>query len=74
VNDKLRNSITDTSACGAATNSGLTSDSAHRASHTKFWIFSSHHSEDLGVEGRIILKWILGNKVGSCELDASGLG
>jgi len=32
------------------------------------------HSEDLFVSGKIILEWILGNRVGSCELDASGSG
>jgi hypothetical protein len=34
-----------------------------------------HHSEDLGVDGRIILEWILGkNRLGRCDLDASGSG
>jgi hypothetical protein len=31
------------------------------------------HSEDLGVD-RIILKWILGNRIGGCGLDSLGLG
>jgi hypothetical protein len=28
--------------------------------------------EDLGVDGKIILEWMLGNKVGSYRQDASG--
>jgi len=32
------------------------------------------HSEDLGVDGKIILEWILGNNVGMYGLDASGPG
>jgi hypothetical protein len=32
------------------------------------------HSEDLGVDGRIVLEWILGNRMGSCGLDESSLG
>jgi hypothetical protein len=31
-----------------------------------------NYSEDLGVDGRIILDWILENRVVSCRLDASG--
>jgi hypothetical protein len=31
-----------------------------------------NHSEDLGVDGKIILEWILGNWVGRCRLDSSG--
>jgi hypothetical protein len=30
------------------------------------------HLEDLGVDGSIIPEWILGNIVGSCEVDSSG--
>jgi hypothetical protein len=30
------------------------------------------HVEDLGVDGKIILDWILGKNVGSCGLDLSG--
>jgi hypothetical protein len=30
-----------------------------------------NHSEDLGVDGKIILEWILGKWVVRCELDAS---
>jgi hypothetical protein len=29
------------------------------------------HSEDFGVDGRIILKWILGNRVWECGLYSS---
>jgi hypothetical protein len=32
------------------------------------------HTEDPDVDGRIILEWILGNRMGRCELDASGSG
>jgi hypothetical protein len=31
------------------------------------------HLKDFGLDGRIILDWIL-NKVGGCGLDSSGLG
>jgi len=31
-------------------------------------------SEGLGVDGKIILEWILGKWVGRCGLDASGSG
>jgi hypothetical protein len=43
---------------------------------TKFWLESlkgRDHSEDLSVDGRIILKLILREK-GECELDSSGQG
>jgi hypothetical protein len=32
------------------------------------------HSKDLGTDGKIILKWILGNGVEMCGLDASASG
>jgi hypothetical protein len=32
------------------------------------------HLEDLGVDGKIILECILGNRVGRCGLDSSGSG
>jgi hypothetical protein len=32
------------------------------------------HSEDTGVDRKIILEWILGHSVGKCGLDASGSG
>jgi hypothetical protein len=32
------------------------------------------HLEDLGVNGKIILEWISGNRVGGCVLDASDSG
>jgi hypothetical protein len=45
--------------------------------HTIFWLENVRrrdHLEDLGVDGRIILEWILGNGMGNCRLDLSGLG
>jgi hypothetical protein len=30
------------------------------------------HSEDLGVDGSVILKWILNNRMGGCGMDSSG--
>jgi len=30
--------------------------------------------EDLGVDGRILLEWTLGNRTGRCGLNASGSG
>jgi hypothetical protein len=33
-----------------------------------------NHSEDLSVDGKITLEWILQNRVGRCRLDASGSG
>jgi hypothetical protein len=30
--------------------------------------------EDLDIDGKIILEWILGKRVGRCRLDASGSG
>jgi hypothetical protein len=44
---------------------------------TKFWsenLKGRSHSEDLAIDGRIILKWILGNRVRKYELDVSGSG
>jgi hypothetical protein len=32
------------------------------------------HLEDLGVDGKIIIDRILGNKVGMCGLDSTGSG
>jgi hypothetical protein len=32
------------------------------------------YSEDHGINGRIILEWILRNRVRGCGLDASGSG
>jgi hypothetical protein len=32
------------------------------------------YTEDLGVDGRMILEWILRNRVGWCGLDALGSG
>jgi len=37
----------------------------------KFWMESMKgrdRSEDLGIDGRILLEWILGNRWGSCRL------
>jgi hypothetical protein len=45
---------------------------------TVFWLESLNgrdHMEEIGVDGRIILNWILGEiMVGGCGLDLSGLG
>jgi hypothetical protein len=32
------------------------------------------HSEDLGVDGKLILEWILGKRCGRCGLHVSGSG
>jgi hypothetical protein len=40
--------------------------------HKQFWwenVTGRDHSEDLGVDGKIILEWILGTWVGRCGLD-----
>jgi len=45
--------------------------------HTIFWLTSlmgRDHSEDIDVDGKVILEFILGNTVGGCGLDASGSG
>jgi hypothetical protein len=34
----------------------------------------SDHMEHLGIDGRIILEWILGKQAGRCGLDSSGSG
>jgi hypothetical protein len=42
--------------------------------HIKFWLGSlkgKDNSEDIGIDGRIILKWIL-NRVGGCGLNSTG--
>jgi hypothetical protein len=44
---------------------------------TNFWLENlkgRDHFEVIGVDERIILEWILGNRVGRCGLDASGSG
>jgi hypothetical protein len=33
-----------------------------------------HYSEDIGIDRMIVLEWMLGNRVGSFGLDASGSG
>jgi hypothetical protein len=33
-----------------------------------------NHSEDIGVDGKVMLEWILGKQVEECGLDVSGLG
>jgi hypothetical protein len=33
-----------------------------------------NHEEDLGVDGIMILEWILGNRLGKCGVNAYGLG
>jgi hypothetical protein len=43
--------------------------------YTIFWLENLKgidHLEDLGVDKKITLKWILGNRVGGCGLDSSG--
>jgi hypothetical protein len=45
--------------------------------HTIFWsenLKETVHSEDLGVDKRIILEWILEKQGGRCGLDSSGSG
>jgi len=40
--------------------------------NTEFWsenLKGRYYLEDLGIDGRIILEWILGNKVGMCGLN-----
>jgi hypothetical protein len=42
----------------------------------KFWSENPKgrdHSKELGLDGKTILEWILGKRVGSCGLDSSGL-
>jgi hypothetical protein len=44
---------------------------------TKFQLGSlkgRDHKDNLAVDGRIILEWILGNRVGRCEMDSFGSG
>jgi hypothetical protein len=45
--------------------------------YTKFWLENLKgidHLEDVGIDGRIILEWSLGNQGVSCELDSCGSG
>jgi hypothetical protein len=47
-----------------------------RELHTRVWwgnLKKRDHLEDLGIEGRIILKWIL-NRIVKLRVDASGSG
>jgi len=42
-----------------------------------FWLENlkgRDHLEDLGVDGNVILEWILGNRIGGCGLDACDSG
>jgi hypothetical protein len=42
---------------------------------TIFWLVNlkgRNHLEDLSVDGKIILEWIVGNRVERCGLDARG--
>jgi hypothetical protein len=44
---------------------------------TKLWsenLKVKDHSEDQGVDGRIIVKWLLGIRVGNCEIDSCHSG
>jgi hypothetical protein len=48
-----------------------------RETRTKFWsenLKEGDHSVDLGVDGKTISEWILGNNVTRCGLDSSVLG
>jgi len=45
--------------------------------HTEFWserLKGRDYAEDLGVDGKIILEWILGKYGRRCGLDSSGSG
>jgi hypothetical protein len=45
--------------------------------HTKFWLknlMGKDHLKDLGVGRRILLEWILKNRVGWCGLNSSSSG
>jgi hypothetical protein len=45
--------------------------------HIKFWpenLKVRHHLEDLDIDERVILEWILGKLGERCEVDASGSG
>jgi len=45
--------------------------------HSKFWsknLKGRAYSEDIGVDGRIILEWILRNEMESCGSDSSDSG
>jgi len=45
--------------------------------HTTFWLENlkgRDHLKNLGLEGRMILEWILVNGVEKCGLDASSSG
>jgi hypothetical protein len=42
--------------------------------YTIFWLENlkgRDHLEDLGLDGRITIGWIFGNRVEGCELDSS---
>jgi len=43
----------------------------------KFWsenLKGRDHAKYLAIDGKILLKWIFGNRVGKCGLDASSSG
>jgi hypothetical protein len=45
--------------------------------HTAFWLGNQKgrdHLEDLGIDGKIILEWILGKEGGKVWMDASASG
>jgi hypothetical protein len=45
--------------------------------HKIFWLGNlkgRDHSEDLDIDGMVLLEWVLRNRVGMCELDLSGSG
>jgi hypothetical protein len=45
--------------------------------HTVFWfehLYGRDHLEDVGIDGKIVMEWMLRKQVGWCRLDSPGLG